>query len=350
MTLPHVDLGNTYSDVGQGTSTLLKGLLDERARREQLALQEAMVKAKELEATRGRLFPITSQTPEGTLQHGIMDESGNTRVASGPGARAPESQIQVPITDAAGNPQVGFASRYSPGQPVRQATLPPGTTGRVAPPAIITAEQPGVGPVQGTMTRQGPGAGTFHPGMQAGGAPVQPRATEYDERRARDSFEMIQGHHEMKRIAQAAPQAAQEAAAYIAALNIGESVPIIGNEIEALIQQGQSALSPAAAQYYSSFMHFASARAFSRGGATLTRNEINYSLASLAPKGGEDPTTSAMRDRLVNGIVQGATVGNAAWNRYRDMARQLGYDENQALTEPIAPVQKPNRFTGVARP
>lgn len=47
MTLPHVELGNTASDVGQGINSFASGLLSQRARQQQLALQEALAASKQ---------------------------------------------------------------------------------------------------------------------------------------------------------------------------------------------------------------------------------------------------------------------------------------------------------------
>lgn len=350
MTAPHVEFGNTASDLGQGATSFVKGLLEERRRKEQLALQAALVSAKLMEANQGRKPErVITQTDKG-LEYGYINPDQPQSGAQMTGVRAPESQILLPTQEGS---ETGFATvpRYQTGQPAQTVQLPQGVTGRREAPTIMTTEGP-QGPQVTQVDRR---TGTARPVTGPGGsAMMQPKADDNDERRARDAFEMVQGISEMKRAVQTNPAAYQGAAAYISALDIADGIPLAGDAIQAIIRNAQGALDPQSAQYFNAFMQFAAARAFSRGGATLTKNEIDYALLALSPKPGEDPTTSQQRERLVNGVIAGAVAGNAAWQRYSGTAKQLGFDLDTAFGGVQIPGQvqqaRPQSKYGYQRP
>jgi hypothetical protein len=173
----------------------------------------------------------------------------------------------------------------------------------------------------------GRGASGASSGVATPGTPLTTQGSESQQKKARDAFEMIQSRFETDRALQANPQAYNEAAQYMAGLSLADKTPIVGGVIKALIQNSQAALSPEAQAYFSSFMNLAAARAFSRGGATLTQNEIDYSLSALSPKPGEAGDVSDMRDRLIDGIIVGALAGNPAWTPFNDLTkRSFGFD------------------------
>src|SRR5687768_16284397 len=95
MTFPHIELGNTEKDIGSEASSFIKGLMDERARREQVALQKALADARAAEIAKPQMSPITTPGPAG-LVHGLMNrDTGVTSLASGPAAAAPDPQQYV---------------------------------------------------------------------------------------------------------------------------------------------------------------------------------------------------------------------------------------------------------------
>lgn len=352
MTAPNVEFGNTAQDIGQGATTFVKGLLEERRRQQQLALQAALASAKMMEASQGQpLQRVVTKNPQtGAVEYAFVDPEGrqDTRMT---GVAAPDWQMQIPGQDEQGNLTTITTSRGFPGSPAKPVDFPTGQGPRQEAPAIVTAEGP-QGPQIGTLPRRG---GVFKPVVQAGGGIVQPKGDEGDERRARDAMEMVQGQAEMKAAVQSDPSAYQAAASYLSTLDIADGIPVIGGAIEAIVRNAQGALSPEAARYFNAFMQFAAARAFSRGGATLTRNEIDYALLSLSPKPGEDPVTSQQRERSVKMVIGGAVAGNPAWQRYKEQARALGFDLDEAFgaiqqVSPQAVTPKPRSKYGYSRP
>lgn len=347
-TLPSISLGNTPLDLSRAAASFISGQREERAQRREEAMKNALMQLQAMRIRPQRPFSTVSVV-DGKLVHALMDpETGETTIASGPGVEAPTSQLPINTLDQYGNPAVGLFPRYVPpasGGEMSAVNPPSGQTIRPPPPRILTTETPGGTPEYhrvpvygGESAGAGGGAGAVGGGIGA------PKAQDMEVRRARDAFQMIQSNSEMENIVKYAPNAAQEAANYISTLQVGEGIPVIGGFIESTIQQAQNALSPEAAQYFRAFMNLAAAQAFSRGGATLTKNEINYSLASLAPRPFSAGTTEAMRKRLIRGTI-GSNVISAgtAWLRYRELARQFGWED---LTPPTPGVQSPDS-TGI---
>jgi hypothetical protein len=377
--LPTPQLGNTALDIAGAAGGFIKGLQDEKRRKEEMAMKNALLQVQMARATQPDASDtqvIQVPTAEGlkwaaynklTRRVEFIQAPPGTETG-GPSAAAPSAGANVatpPITppvpggahgalaapmrqfistgqDATGNlTQLSTPNIQLPDQRATEVPLPPGLRPRDVRPTPMAVTGPGgeqqifsVDPRKNTATEI----------TNPAGGPLLARATEAQERRARDAFQMIQGKSEMHRAITpdpanpgSGPQAYAEAANYISALDIGEGIPIVGNLINAVISQGQSALSPAAAQYFSAFMQAAAAQAFSRGGATLTKNEIDYSLSSLAPKPGEDPQTSAMRERLWQGIIGSNIVGNPAWTRFQEAAKQFGYTQNLGGLVPPGP-------------
>lgn len=383
--MPNVSLGNTASDISSAVGSFAKGLQAERTRQRDEALSSALVHLQMMKAMQPDFEHIVVQTPNGP-RHAYTDKRTlQTRVTEEPAA---DPQMPIMTQDMNGAWGLSMTSRNRPGAPVTPVQFPQGYEARGPAPVPVPQETPS-GP-RTVMTPRTPHAsGAANPNIQSGGRPVQPgqptghvppvtgqpvagnaqpqapgvatRATEADERRARAAFDMVQGKYEMRQALESASQGANpqemrqnaqnaydEAARYISTLDVGQGIPVVGNLINEIIGQSQSVLSPAAARYFSGFMHGAAARAFSNGGTALTKQEIHYSLQSLSPKPFEDSSTTQMRDRLWSGVIVGATAGNNAWQRYRASAKQLGYDDaNVDLTAPPAVQQEINPLTGL---
>lgn len=363
MTLPHVQLGNTATDLGQGAGTFIRGLLDQRARQEQLALQKALAESQiaenEAQAQRHKAEASAPGTPQ--LRQAVRDGKVTWEWFYPPGATGQpqnvptgaqgiEYQAFFPGQDEQGNLTILGTPRGIPGRPATPVELPPGQQPRPVAPSPVITETP-QGPSYGLINRQGPAAGAVS-SVSRGGAPALRGADEGDERRARDAWEMIQGKAETSQALVANPQAHQQAASYLAALDVAERIPVVGGAIQAVIRNAQGQLPPEAAAYFSAFMHLAAARAFSRGGATLTRNEIDYALAALQPRPGERGDVSQMRDRLFYGTLVGAVAGNPAWQRYAERARQFGFNFEDAAGQMNIPEtqSRPNRFFNKGTP
>jgi len=336
------------SDIGQAATSLVAGSRAEKERQRSAALQDALLKVQQMNAL-ANLQPdfqkIVIQTPEGPRHARINIGTGEVIPTEAP---AIENLFFGTTERPGGELAIAGIPRAKPleGPPqATEVTLPPGQTARDVRPSPITVETP-AGP---RVLAVNPRRGTARD-ITVQGRPLVPKADEPDERRARDAFEMVQSQFEMKRIAAADPAAYEEAARHITALDIGEGIPVIGEFVQAVIRNSQSVLSPAAAGYFAAFMSFAQARAFGRGGATLTRNEIDYALGALAPKPGESPDVTSVRERLVNGIITGMTAGNPAWQRFSEMAKALGFTGDFSTLVPGAVPSKPrNRFGYVPR-
>jgi len=370
--LPNVELGNTASDFSSAVSSFAKGLQEERTRRRQEAMSNALMNLKMQEFLHPRPMHELQLGPEGPMNVDINPTTLETMRSS----PAPDSQMPIMTQDAdTGAWNLGMTSRTNPSAPVRPVQMPAGQEARgpapipviqetpAGPRTVMTPRTPHATVPAGQQPLQQPSVPNQHQSIQPQPTPtgIPTRASEADEQRARGAFDMVQGRYEMREALKAAgqgrnPQEMQqnaqrtydEAARYISSLQIGEGIPVLGNVINAIISQGQSVLSPAAARYFSAFMHSAAAKAFSQGGKTLTKNEIDYSLMSMSPKPFEDEATSQMRDRLWNGVISGATAGNNAWMRYQAAAKALGYDDSQTGLMIQPPAQQDiNPLTGL---
>ena len=68
-------------------------------------------------------------------------------------------------------------------------------------------------------------------------------------------------------------------------------------------------------------MNYAQARAFAKGGATLTRNEIKYGLDGVAPRPMEDPGVSAAKmQTILQDIQTGMAASGPAWARAQNIS------------------------------
>lgn len=350
--LPNQALGNTALDISKAAAGFLGGIHDEQQQRREEAMRAAMM---QLEASRiglvkptrttarmvnpatgvedlvtGWQYPPSIDHPRGYFEPAQVEGGGL--------ALAPSSVMQIPTLDAQNKPDVALQGRYTPNAPAKPIELPPGQTVRPPPPRIVTA----AGPQGPEITRVAPYGPTGPVAGGAGGTGLQPKATVDQEQRARYSFQIIQSRSEMNNIVKSDPGAASEAAAFIASLDLGQGIPLVGNTVEAFIQSAQSALSPGAAQYFRAFMLSAAALAFSQGGKQLTNTEKEISLATFSPRVGEDPSTTAQRDRLLRGYVTMNTAGNPAWQVYAPLVTQFGWspEENTNLAPP--PFTPPN--------
>jgi len=351
--LPNVSLGNAASDIGSAANSFVKGLLAQRQVQTADALKAALTQAQLLGASAEMEralhpdpFNVTSVDDSGHLVHALMDKrSGETSLSTGPGTRAPESTMLIP-TVTNGTPSVAQKSRYNPDAPATPVELPPGSIARPAPDQAMPVET-----VNGPQIVKVPA--TYGGGRPTGpgGSPLMPRASEADERRAKDAFEMIQGQNEIANVATKHPEAYNEAASYMATRNFLNEIPIIGGPLDQVLAGSQAALSPAAQAYVRAFTQLASARAFSRGGATLTANEIKWAMDAIAPRAWADPATRMATQRMIRTIIAGNVIGNPAWQRYKALATQLGFGDPNDASQIVAPQStgRVNPYTGVSK-
>lgn len=318
MTLPHVDLGNAYQDTGSGINSFIKGLLDQRQRQAQLAMQDALAKAKVMEAQRGeRPFSITSQTPNG-LEHGLMDPySGQTKLATGPGAGAPESQIILP-TQGANNGVPGYATtpRYQPGQPAKPVQLPQGQVGRMEAPVIEPVETgngPGFASIQrrtGAVDMVGGGGGT---GSGAGGQ-LLPRAQQFEVEKAQFAANMSRAAKAME---SASPDVIERVVGRQNLASVLQAIPGVGGPAAETVRSLMAVgLSPDEANWLANFNTFLGFAVPELAGKQMTITEMRQQAAMFAPLMSEPEESRQTKRQNVKFRVQSAIqASGSGWNR-----------------------------------
>lgn len=345
--MPSVQFGNVASDIGSAVSSFAKGLQDERARRREEAMTNAL-RALQMQRAMQPMRPFQEriQGPNG-LEYAYADPMNPANVLH-TGREAPNPNFISPYEDDQGNLVMGSTPRYGNNPQTTVVPNPSGIQPKDVPAIPQTTETP-QGP-QNVLVQ--PRSGVVRqptlPGQNGQpGQPLVPKADEQDEKRAQRAFEMVHGDYEMREANKIDPQAYDDAARFAATIDVGSGVPIFGGLLEKFISQTQGNLSPAAQRYYNGLMQMAASVAFSNGGATLTQNEIRYALSSLAPKPMEDPTATAGRSRLLHGRVMVMTHGNNAWMRYRQMAQPFGWNDEEGslvVPPPPPPSMPPNSY------
>lgn len=320
MTLPHVELGNTENDVSGGINTFVKSMLEQRQRQSQLALQEALANAKMLEAQRGPdPFNITSQGPTGELVHGLMSKTtGETRVATGPAARAPESQIPIYTQSASsGVPGVATIPRYQVGQPATSVQLPPGQVGRMEAPQLVPSETnqgPGFTPVQARTGQVGSPINAGSGGLPGAGGQLQPRAQQYE-------VEKAQFAANMSRSAQAMESAPPEVIANVVGrqniASVLQTLPVIGaTAAEGARSLMAAGLSPEEATWLANFNTFLGFAVPELAGKQMTITEMKQQAAMFAPLPGEPlESQQTKRDNVKFRVQSAIRASGSGWNR-----------------------------------
>ena len=305
-TLPNVSMGNLGQDLSVTGAAFIKGLQDEKERRRQAAMDEALLSIRGMEA-QGKLMGQSFERP--FLEAGIDPKTRQRQYfridprqggySESTGVQAPEpppppQQFRMFEDPLTGDRSLIGLDRWGGQNPVQpQNPNAPGQTLRPAAPEYLS--RPGVGEIK----------------------------------TARETVNMMIGISGINNVIRAKPEMLDIAAKYLAAQNIAEAVPLFGSLISDIIGQARSSLPPEAAQLVNHWMNYAQARAFSKGGATLTRNEIKYGLDGVAPRAMEDPVTTANRMRtILQDIQSGMAASGPAWARVQGIDYVKGLMEN----------------------
>jgi hypothetical protein len=342
--LPPKPVGsNLLQDLSRAGGSFVGGLLAEKRARREEALAAALAQARLLQAQQGpRPFHLVTPTATG-MQHRLVSPTGQEVPLPPELQAAPESQYFFPTEDEAGRLSVGAASRYRPGVAATTVPMGPGMQPRSEAPIIGTTETP-----TGAVTVRTPRRGGQSEVVTApGGGPMMRPAQEGETRTARDAFEMIQGYKGMQQAAEASPgkDVYDDVAKFWATQSIVEGVPLVGRTLQSVVQAAQNVLSPEASQYFTSLIQFAAARAFSRGGATLTKNEIDYALSAHAPRISDPENVRQQKDVFTKGAIQGAIQrSGSAWQRFSNLPDVEGWGIGPAGPE------APGQFDKFLRP
>lgn len=376
--IPDISYGNLATDVTGAAGGFAQGLIEERRRRQQLAMQQALQQAtighlgaqtnlleaqtssepiragtpllkaqmdlqqmqKAAQAYLGRypdLLPF-SGNPEEVVNRGRERDTEQllgarpgtptlTDIEIEPGrpikawAYPPARGSNIPST-AGGNvvPSSGIVSTGTPSpRPIysRVPSNPPAPPGPTSVPDVFRVPTaPGQGTISGTGTpsRISPSYGYLS----------TPRPSEVDA--ATWAPGVLQGFKGMRDILAIDPNAAREAIPYLNSLQIAGDIPAIGNTIASIFRAlPQSGLSPAAQNFVQHYIRFRASRVFAAGGKQLTGAEMREATAQYIPAIGEDPSTVQQRIQSMAADVLAVLQSTGrAWTTRRAELIQLG--------------------------
>lgn len=363
MTLPHVDLGNSYQDVGQGANTFASGLMAQRQRSQQLALQEALAKSKmamddattqHIGAQTDQLIP--AQAGQANAQTGDINaqaaqrESENLPADDGdeerlrqvepnahPGVfrgmtKAQAAEYTKVLANAnamklrLGMTQNRFEDR---GQ---VAYNPDGTA------VIIRPNQPNGGGAEPIGSYSGQGQDrTFNPDNV--GKPLTP-----NERVFAGTGQAAQSaHHDLTQFESENPQALNEIAKAISLPNFGHLIPGMGSNVSRVLQAFRlQGASPQAQAYLKRMFDFAGVVGPKRYGLRGMQNEVTLQQLWTDFGAGQFGLTR-------EGIAAAQKNRENAVNQLQESAGPRAWDQSQSIFPQGAPVTTPANKYGYKR-
>jgi hypothetical protein len=349
--LPTPSLGNVASDFSTAAVGFVKGLQDEKERRRQQALEEALLHMRAQASTLpGLKFQLEQQQfgeaaqsyiqkyPELSALSGNPEEvinRGRERDTEGLLGVRPRPPVQMSVENEPGKPMTGFAQPppMAPGQftPLgpAQTTFAPGQQPAGVPPMVPMA-QPGQQPVApAAPTSQALAPGQFQP---VGGARISPslgylstpRPAELDA--ATWAPGVLQGFTGLRDIIQNNPGAASEALPFLNTYQVVSDIPGFGNALASAMRAATAAgLSQEAQRFVNHFIRFRASRVFAAGGKQLTGNEIREATAQFVPALGEQPPLIQQRLAAMAADALGVLQSTGrAWNQRRTELITLG--------------------------
>ena len=345
--LPHPSLGNVATDASSGIASFVQGLQAQRLQDQQMALARALAEAKLFAAQKGeRPFSITTQTPQG-LRHGIMDPySGETKLATGEAASAPESQILLPTQGNEGTPGFATIPRYIPGQPAQPVSLPPGQVGRMEAPVIQTTESP-KGPVNVSVQRR---TGAVTPLTGQGGQPLRPRAEQFEVEKAQFASNMARAAHGME---STPPGAVDRVIGRLNTQAVLSQLPVVGAPIGEVIRSAMAmGLSADEAKWLANFYTFVGFAVPEMAGKQMTITEMRQQMAMFAPLLSEPPESRQLKINNIRSRVQAAIAASGSgWQRLvndPNVASQIPLEYGGGLLDQ-QPAKSQSRY-GYTRP
>lgn|SRR5574342_71246 len=336
--LRSASLGNIGLDIAKAGTGLVQGLQQERARRREEAMADALLQLKRFEAESGRIGaqasmqranmptygtrPIKSvvQTPEG-LRYAFTNPL--TRETEITDLEAPESQFVIPTQGPGGELTTAAISRYRPGSPATAVKLPPGQSPRLEAPRIVVTEGGPQGPqISSVQPRTGTSQTVTAPGQpgQAPGTPgepLQPRAQQFEVEKAQFAANMARAASGMEQVAMASPQAIDEVVKRQNLEAILRSLPVIGAPAGEIVRSGMAiGLSPQAANWLAQFYTFVGFAVPELAGKQMTITEMRQQTSMFVPLLGEPEEARAIKQGNVRFRVQSAIrASGSGWSR-----------------------------------
>lgn len=366
--LPNVELGNTASDFSSAVSSFAKGLQEERTRRRQEAMSNALMNLKMQEFLHPHPIHDLEMGPNGPenvwMNPNTMQEEGRSP--------APQSYFYgASNTGPEMTPGFVAMGRQDPSHAASNVPLPPGTVGRDVPPTPVTYEGP-TGQTQGVVAprtsvvtpstmgqphgqhvqpmvpaptpgvvpqqpQQQPVVGPQHPAAPIGPAPgtpgggvIKPPTPQEIEKAGSVGNMAIAAHELMK----TDPALVQHVIERQNIQTILAQLPVVGQSAgEAASALMALGLNDEEAKWLGNFNAFIGFVAPTMGGKQLTITELRLYSRMYTPLLGEQPVAQEQKRQKIRYLVnsQIALSGNG-WQRL--------------ISDPVSASQIPVEFGG----
>lgn len=350
--LPTVSLGNVGTDISGAAAGFIKGLRGEQDRRRQMALDNALLRLKFLQATKGEPSDfriVTEATPTG-LKY--------ARVNMLTGEKQPISDITAPMQQffGVGETPEGNLTQYSiprtqlPGSTPQatQVNLPPNQQPRDISPAVLPTETP-TGPGFARVPRRHGGAEVVTTGDNQ---PVYPRAQQFEVDKAQFAGSMARSAHAMEKTAPA------DIEAVVGRQNIQsvlQSLPVMGQSAgEAARSLMALGLTPAQAKWLANFNTFVGFAVPELAGKQMTITEMRQNMAMFAPLLGEPEEGRAVKRSNVRFRVGAAIrASGSGWHRLMSdptISSQIPTEYGGTFVDPTEQSNQQQSRYGYTRP
>lgn len=285
MTMPHVDLGNSLQDTGQGINSFAAGLMATRQRQQQIALQEALAKSQSahLDAETNTQIPaqaaeagartqyLGSQTEDAAAQAATR-QAGNAPADDDDEMRLREVDPAAPhgiyrgYTKAMANEHTKTISNY---MAAKQRIA--GINERFYDRGALSTDQTG-NVVVVHPNQYGPGANNPAAAPVPGaGKPLGTAERVF----AGSGQAALSAHKDLVQYEQTHPQALDEIAKAISLPNIGHLIPGMGSNVSRVLQAFRlQGMSPEAQAYLKRMFDFAGIVGPKRYGLRGMQNEV----------------------------------------------------------------------------
>ena len=353
--LPTPQLGNLATDISGAAAGFIKGLQNEKERRRQAALEQALLQVKSDAANQAHAsdYQILQEPGPRGLQYFRVNKITGQREPFTP-ADAPTRVFTSVGQDQQGNltqvqsPSVQLAGGGPP--QATQVQYPEGQQPRDIRPTPFVVEDPnGGGPMVVALNPRTKTWGVFRPeGTPAGalagapeGAPgqpptpsLQPRAQQSEVEAGRGATQMSLANETLKRIEATDLGAVNEIANNQAIRRATIKLPLVGEGLAGTVQALQQAgLSSTAAEYLAALAAFMTNRVRGIAGATMTVNEMLLAMSEFVPDMGELSKPGAFeqkvlnRERIIESMMLGAGSGRQRFKSMIPGATPGPYDD-----------------------